>query len=305
MFVVVAGPGPDGLHPGGHPCRPPGTKSGGKLDIHASGPVRRAVPLLRPPGQRHGAGPSNFYIGVRVPWTLASERVWNDTHRLAAWLMVGCGMVGFVLVIRPADRHGDRRDDRDVVGPIVYAFVHYKRARATGGAVRTANREAPAERSCTSTTRANGLAGADRSRPSAGCSWAHRLLPHLHARQHLRRSTLRQGASRPRRAGRVLRARRLRRAPGLVARQRASPRPALPAGRADRAGHRIASGSPAAGRGTEAQVRRALWGLIPEGREACWSSHRVSSRLTRWAEAGVPTFPGLMLTRCSSRPWRC
>ena len=29
----------------------------------------------------------NFYIGIRVPWTLASERVWNDTHRLAAWVM--------------------------------------------------------------------------------------------------------------------------------------------------------------------------------------------------------------------------
>ena len=34
----------------------------------------------------------NFYIGIRVPWTLASDRVWNDTHRLAAWLMVGGGV---------------------------------------------------------------------------------------------------------------------------------------------------------------------------------------------------------------------
>ena len=41
----------------------------------------------------------NFYIGIRVPWTLASDRVWNDTHRLAAWLMVGGGILGFLLVI--------------------------------------------------------------------------------------------------------------------------------------------------------------------------------------------------------------
>ena len=36
----------------------------------------------------------NFYIGIRVPWTLASDRVWNDTHRLAAWLMVVGGSSG-------------------------------------------------------------------------------------------------------------------------------------------------------------------------------------------------------------------
>ena len=66
---------------------------------------------------------------------------------------------------------------------------------------------------------------------------------------------------------------RLRRAPGLAARQRPSPRPALPTRRADRACHRIAARSPPPGRGSEAQVRRALRGLIPEGREACWSSH--------------------------------
>ena len=41
----------------------------------------------------------NFYIGIRVPWTLASDRVWNDTHRLAAWVMVTSGLVGFVLTV--------------------------------------------------------------------------------------------------------------------------------------------------------------------------------------------------------------
>lgn len=41
----------------------------------------------------------NFYIGVKTPWTLASDRVWNDTHRLAAWLMVGAGAGGFCMVI--------------------------------------------------------------------------------------------------------------------------------------------------------------------------------------------------------------
>jgi uncharacterized membrane protein len=41
----------------------------------------------------------NFYVGVRVPWTLASERVWNETHRLAAWLTCGGGLLGAAVAI--------------------------------------------------------------------------------------------------------------------------------------------------------------------------------------------------------------
>jgi uncharacterized membrane protein len=41
----------------------------------------------------------NFWIGVRTPWTIASETVWNQTHRLAAWLWVAVGVVGFVLAL--------------------------------------------------------------------------------------------------------------------------------------------------------------------------------------------------------------
>ncbi len=35
----------------------------------------------------------NFFIGIRTPWTLASEEVWERTHRLAAWLFVLAGVV--------------------------------------------------------------------------------------------------------------------------------------------------------------------------------------------------------------------
>jgi uncharacterized membrane protein len=75
----------------------------------------------------------NFYIGIRVPWTLASDRVWNDTHRLAAWLWVGAGLIGFamiafgvsilaaVAVLLVA-----------ALVPIVYSFVHYKSLERRG-----------------------------------------------------------------------------------------------------------------------------------------------------------------------------
>jgi uncharacterized membrane protein len=41
----------------------------------------------------------NFWIGVRTPWTLASDAVWDGTHRLAAWLFVLAGVGGFVLMM--------------------------------------------------------------------------------------------------------------------------------------------------------------------------------------------------------------
>jgi uncharacterized membrane protein len=40
----------------------------------------------------------NFFVGVRTPWTLASERVWNDTHRIAAWVFCGVGVLGLASV---------------------------------------------------------------------------------------------------------------------------------------------------------------------------------------------------------------
>jgi uncharacterized membrane protein len=35
----------------------------------------------------------NFLVGIRTPWTLASEEVWLRTHRVGAWLFVAAGLV--------------------------------------------------------------------------------------------------------------------------------------------------------------------------------------------------------------------
>ena len=75
----------------------------------------------------------NFYVGVRVPWTLASDRVWNDTHRFAAWTMVGGSLLGFVMVVT-----GMSLIAAIVVllvsmlSPIVYSFIHYKKLEREG-----------------------------------------------------------------------------------------------------------------------------------------------------------------------------
>jgi len=34
----------------------------------------------------------NFFIGIRTPWTLASDEVWVRTHRLGGWLFVAGGL---------------------------------------------------------------------------------------------------------------------------------------------------------------------------------------------------------------------
>jgi len=36
---------------------------------------------------------SNFFIGIRTPWTLSSELSWSKTHRLGGWLFVLLGGV--------------------------------------------------------------------------------------------------------------------------------------------------------------------------------------------------------------------
>jgi len=41
----------------------------------------------------------NFFLGVRTPWTLASERVWIATHRFASWTTVLSGICGLALVL--------------------------------------------------------------------------------------------------------------------------------------------------------------------------------------------------------------
>jgi uncharacterized membrane protein len=75
----------------------------------------------------------NFYIGIRVPWTLASDRVWNDTHRMAGRLWVAAGILGFGLTVLGAPIY---IPIILLVGaalvPVVYSFIHYKALERRG-----------------------------------------------------------------------------------------------------------------------------------------------------------------------------
>ncbi len=109
-----------------------GVNGGGTVDL-GRGFIAGIFLFFALMGNQMGKVRRNFYIGVRVPWTLASDRVWNDTHRLAAWTMFASGVVGFLLVVSGVW----------IVIPIVllivaaltpviYSFVHYKALERAG-----------------------------------------------------------------------------------------------------------------------------------------------------------------------------
>ncbi len=42
-----------------------------------------------------------FFIGIRTPWTLSSDRVWDQTHRVGAWLFILCGVLALFCIFLP------------------------------------------------------------------------------------------------------------------------------------------------------------------------------------------------------------
>jgi uncharacterized membrane protein len=48
---------------------------------------------------------SNFFVGIKTPWTLSSDEVWRKTHRVGGWGFFVTGLVimaaGFVLTGKP------------------------------------------------------------------------------------------------------------------------------------------------------------------------------------------------------------
>ena len=43
----------------------------------------------------------NFFIGIRTPWTLSSDRVWAQTHRVGSALFILCGVVAMFGIFLP------------------------------------------------------------------------------------------------------------------------------------------------------------------------------------------------------------
>jgi uncharacterized membrane protein len=74
----------------------------------------------------------NFYIGIRTPWALANERVWNATHRFAAKTMVAGGVVGLALTAAGLDGWPLAAIMAGALVPAVYSLVFYKQLEHRG-----------------------------------------------------------------------------------------------------------------------------------------------------------------------------
>jgi uncharacterized membrane protein len=75
----------------------------------------------------------NFFIGVRTPWTLANERVWNATHRCAAKTFVLGGVIGLVLTaVSGAGWLPFAALMAGALVPVVYSLVVYKQLQRRG-----------------------------------------------------------------------------------------------------------------------------------------------------------------------------
>jgi uncharacterized membrane protein len=84
-------------------------------------------------GNQLGKVRRNFWMGVRTPWTLASETVWTQTHRLAAWIFVAVGIVGFVAAVAEVPlAFCFGLLIAGALVPVVYSLVLYKRLEQAG-----------------------------------------------------------------------------------------------------------------------------------------------------------------------------
>jgi uncharacterized membrane protein len=71
----------------------------------------------------------NYFIGVKTPWTLASEDNWNKTHRFASWTFVIAGVITLVeayfIWYAPVVIFGSIM--LAAVLPIIYSFLIFKK----------------------------------------------------------------------------------------------------------------------------------------------------------------------------------
>lgn len=74
----------------------------------------------------------NFFIGVRTPWTLASDRVWYATHRLAGKTFVIGGLTGLLLVVLGLGAWMVVALLTGAFIPVFYSFYFYKQLERRG-----------------------------------------------------------------------------------------------------------------------------------------------------------------------------
>ncbi len=72
----------------------------------------------------------NFFIGIRTPWTLSSDKVWEKTHKLGAKMFRMFGVLAFVSVIIPSGFMVFMASTfLGVIYLVVYSYFEYKKEK--------------------------------------------------------------------------------------------------------------------------------------------------------------------------------
>lgn len=73
---------------------------------------------------------SNWFMGIRTPWTLDNERVWRATHRVGGRTFVAAGLVMALAALLPEPLREWTAGAAIAVAvavPLVYSYVAYRR----------------------------------------------------------------------------------------------------------------------------------------------------------------------------------
>ena len=85
--------------------------------------VGNSLPRVRP----------NWMFGIRTPWTLASDRVWERTHRVGGYLLLGAGLVMMVAALTlpspAAARVTGGALTISVASAVLFSYVAWRRER--------------------------------------------------------------------------------------------------------------------------------------------------------------------------------
>ncbi|MDD4238212.1 MAG: SdpI family protein [Desulfotomaculaceae bacterium] len=72
----------------------------------------------------------NYFVGIKTPWTLASEEVWQKTHRLGGRLWVAAGILGLAGTLLGGPAGGlvlALALALAVIVPFVYSYLEFRR----------------------------------------------------------------------------------------------------------------------------------------------------------------------------------
>jgi uncharacterized membrane protein len=78
----------------------------------------------------------NWFVGIRTPWTLSSDRVWERTHRLGGVMFVLSGLVMIASALGPPSMMMPAIVIAIVAGgltPVLYSLVLWLREKKSGG----------------------------------------------------------------------------------------------------------------------------------------------------------------------------